>query len=287
MTAEHRDITAEEYHRDRTSISSGMIEDFLASRRLFEGRYLRNTVAPKESSDAMKLGTHIHMRVLEPERYQSLLAEPFPELAPDGKKWYRRAGSDHERWWADEEAKRAGKIALEKPQLDRIEAIAKAVFSRRWAKHLLSAKGQAEYAIFWTDEETGLLCKILVDWFAPMCIDMKTTGDAAPSPFAKTAVRLGYHRKKAHYLAGIKALTKRDTPLLHIVVSTEPPYACGAYDLCDRDRSGKSLGERQWRRALNEIAKCHETGDWSDPWEREIVSLDLPAYAFSEDSYLM
>ena len=72
---------------------------------------------------------------------------------------------------------------------------------------------------------------------------------------------------------------------MHIVVSTEPPFASGAYDLCDKGRDGKSLGEKQWRRAITEIAKCYESGDWSDPWEREIISLELPAFAFSEDSY--
>lgn len=282
--AEHRDIAAEEYHAS-PALGASMIEDFLQSRRLFEGRYVTRTVPPKEVTPAMELGTYIHLRALEPERYRSLLAEPFPAVAPDGKKWLRRQGSDHEKWWAEEEAKREGKIALEQCELDRIEAIAVALYSRPWSKNLLRCDGQPEFSIFWTDDETGLPCKIRVDWFARLCLDLKTTGDPSPASFAKTAVRLGYHRKKAHYLAGLAAFNKRRTYLLHVVISTEPPYAAGAYDLRDNDRHGESLGERQWRRALREIAKCHKTGDWSDPWEREVVSLELPAFAFSEDSY--
>lgn len=282
--AEHREITAEEYHR-HPAISAGKVEDFIESRRLFEGRYVTKALPPKEATPAMELGTFIHLRILEPDRFNESLADPYPETAPDGKNWLRRKGSDHEKWWAEEVAKRVGKIALEEFELDRINAIAESVLSRRWATQLLRGDGQAEYSIFWTDEGTGLACKCLVDWFSRLSLDLKTTGDASPSAFAKTSVRLGYHRKKAHYLAGLKAITKRDSPMLHIVVSTEPPFACGAYDLGDKGRDGKSLGERQWRRALLEIAKCFESGDWSDPWEREIISLELPAFAFTEDSY--
>lgn len=286
MTAIHRNISAAEYHAD-PAISAGKLEDFRESRRLFEARYITKTISPKEATPAMILGTNVHMRVLEPDRYRSLIAEPFPELAPDGKKWLRRKDSPHEQWWADEVAKREGKIALEKYELDLIEAIAESVLSRPWARPLLREDGEPEYSIFWTDEETGLQCKCLVDWFRRICIDLKTTGDPSPIGFTKTAVRFGYHRRKSHYRAGLAALNGRETTLLHIVVSTEPPFSCGAYDLFDTGLDGKSLGDRQWRIALRKIAKCYETGDWSDPWEREIVSLSLPAWAFTEDSYQM
>ena len=59
------------------------------------------------------------------------------------------------------------------------------------------------------------------------------------------------------------------------------------YELDDLDRDGNSLGYRQWRQTLRELAKCYETGDWSDPWERQVTKLQLPGWAFFEDDYTL
>lgn len=287
INSEHREITAEAYHAD-PAISSGALEDFRQSRRLYEGRYITGTVPKQLPTPAMLLGTYVHMRILEPDRFYSLLAEPLPELAPDGKKWLRRKDSDHEKWWAEEQAKREGKLALEEWEIERIEAIAKSVLSKRWARSLLSGEGQSEFSIFWTDPETGLRLRCLVDWFRELVsIDLKTTGDSSPEQFVKRCVSLGYHRKRAHYLAGLQAFTgQKESHLIHIAVATEPPYSAGAYELIDIDRyTNRSLGHMEWRHTLRTLARCLESGDFSDAWETEILSIELPPYAFSQSLY--
>lgn len=277
-TAKHRAMDAATYHADRSAISSGMIEDFLQSRRLFEGRYITDTVPKKEPTDAMRLGTLIHMRLLEPEKYRELVVVT-PEDAPD-----RRSRN----WWSAFEAEHEGKEIVTNEGASRIESIARSVLSKRWARSLLNGAGQPEFDVFWTDAETGLPCKILVDWFRPICcFDLKTTADASPAAFSRSAANLGYFRKKHHYLAGIQAFTDQETPLLHVAVCTAPPYAAGAYNLVDNSWDGTSNGHAQWRRALEQIAECYATGDWSDPWEREVIDLAAPAFAYSENAYLM
>lgn len=272
------------YHADE-AIGASMLEDFRQSRRLYEGRYITKTIPPREVTPAMELGTWIHTRLLEPEQYFATLADPLPEEAPDGKKWLRRKGSDHERWWADELAKREGKIAIDKYTRAKIEDIAASVLSKKWAA--LLQNGQPEYSIFWTDTETGLPCKCRVDWFSARSVDLKTTERPWPAAFVRTAVDLGYHRKRAHYLAGIRALTcESDPPLLHIAVGTVPPYSAGAYNLGDYDsRMNAPLGAIERRHTLNELALCCESGDFSDPWESAIMDVELPAYAFTQQQY--
>lgn len=281
-------LPAEKYHGDHSAISSGMLEDFRESRRLYEGRYITKTIPPREQSPAMQLGSWIHTRLLEPEKYFATLADPLPELAPDGKKWLKRKGSDHERWWADELAAREGMIAIDQEKRDRIEAIAASIMSKEWAWHL-KAKGESEYSIFWTDRETGLPCKCRVDWFAPTTkhLDLKTTEQPWPSAFVRTAVKLGYHRKRAHYLDGIRAFTgEKNPPLLHIAAGTVPPYSAGAYNLGDFDsRMNAPLGAMERRASLNALAACCDSGDFSDPWERQIMDLEFPAYAFTQSAY--
>lgn len=281
------DLPAERYHAD-PAIGASMLEDFRASRRRYEALYITKTILGGEPSDAMQLGTWLHTRILEPERYFDTLADPLPEVAPDGKNWLRRKGSEHERLWAEELAKRAGKIAINEATRKKIEDIAESVLSKRWATRLLRGDGQPEFSIFWTDRETGLDLKCRVDWFSAICTDLKSTADPSPAKYAKSLVNLGYHRKLAHYRAGISAYTGEDATFIHVAVGTEAPYSCGAYSIDDRDLMDARtprVGEQQWRRTLRALAECYETGDWSDPFEREILDLRLPQWAFTEDSY--
>lgn len=287
MTAKHVEISAEEYHA-HPAIGSSMLEDLRESRRLYEGRYVLGTIPRKQPTPEMHLGTWFHIRLLEPDRFFSSLAEPMPDVAPDGKKWLRRKDSDHERWWQEELEKRDGKLALDKPTLEKLEAMVAAVERTRWGPKILNGDGQAEFSIFWTDAETGLELKCRVDLFRPVVsIDTKSTGSVAPADFVKRCVSLGYHRRRAHYLAGLRAFTAdKDAILLHIAVSTEPPFSAGAYELGDYDRyTNTSLGLMEWRYALRSLAKCVETGDYSDAWEHEVMRLDYPAYAFTQRQY--
>lgn len=281
-----RQLSADDYHAD-PAIGSSMIEDFRHSRRYYQGRHITKTIPRGEPTPAKELGTCCHLRILEPARYFEILAEPYPELAPDGKKWLRREGSDHAMWWAEEVAKRAGKLAIDKQTREKVEAIAQSVLSKDWAKRLL-VSGEPEFSIFWTDEETGLPLKCRVDWFRYVVhTDLKTTCDPHPAKFVRQCVSYGYHRKRAHYLAGIKAFTgERDPKLVNIAVGTDPPYSSGAYNIGDFDaRINAHLGAVQRRYTLNAMARCYETGDFSDAWEREIMDLEFPAYAFTEDQY--
>lgn len=280
------ELPAEEYHAD-PAIGSSMLEDFRESRRLYEGRYTLKTIPPRDVTPAMQLGTWFHTRLLEPGRYFDLLADPLPESAPDGKNWYRRKGSDHERWWAEELERRQGKIAIGESTRKQIESMAASLLSRRWAHRLLEGNGECEFSIFWTDAETGLNLKCRVDWKSLISLDIKTTERPWPSAFVRTAVELGYHRKRAHYLAGLQAFTGEKEPmLLHLAVGSVPPYSAGAYELGDTDRYvNASLGLMEWRHTLRTLAKCIETGDFSDAWEREIMLLEYPAYAFTQSQY--
>ena len=106
--------------------------------------------------------------------------------------------------------------------------------------------------------------------------DHAAVGDPGAGAYARGAPKANVR---------VLLITAADRTELTTRFASMPPYPAGAYELNDLDRNGKSLGERQWRRALNQIAECYDTGNWSDPWEGEIISLGLPAFAFSEESY--
>jgi hypothetical protein len=282
--AQHLVISAADYHAC-AGVGSSMLECFRDSRRTYHARYVAKTEPPPGPTAAMQLGTLVHLKLLEPARFDEAVAAPLPEVAPDGKAWLRRKGSDHEKWWAEELESRAGKIAADQETLATVDLIVASVLSNWHARKLLERDGEPEFPIFWHDKETGLPLKCLVDWWSSLPLDIKTTRDPSPQAFAKDCVTLGYHRKRAHYLAGIQAFSGEDLPLIHLAVGNQPPFACCCYELDDTDWDGKSLGFRQWRKTLRQLAECYETDDWSEPYERQIVSLRLPGWAFSEESY--
>lgn len=283
-TAEHRPMSSEEYHA-HPALGASMLETFRESRRKFHALYVAKTMPSPPPTAAMQLGTLVHLRLLEPEKFTARVAEPFPALAPDGKKWLRRSGSDHEKWWQDELDKREGLIACDEQALDQIKSIVKAVRANSRANWLLSQQGEAEYPIFWTDPDTGLDCKIMVDWFAAIKLDLKTTYDPSPAAYAKSLVSLGYHRKLAHYKCGLSHYCGDETEFVHVAIGTTEPYCIACYEVDDRDRQGFNLGAAQRRRTLYELAECYRTGDWREPWEKSVVTLQLPPWAFSEDAY--
>jgi hypothetical protein len=150
----------------------------------------------------------------------------------------------------------------------------------------LERRGEPELSIFWTDRETGLRLKCRVDWFSDYPLDLKTTRDPSPMAYARQYAALGYHRKRAHYRAGIFAHTGEHLPFVHLATGTEPPHEVAVYDPDDSDyRSGRSVGEDQYRATLRQLAECFASADWSNPWESQVTRLELPGWAFSEDQY--
>lgn len=274
---------AEEYHASPLAGSS-MLEDFRESRRYFADRYVFRCIDPPAPTPDMVLGTLFHIAVLEPETWLDRVAPPYPDLAPDGKKWLRRKGSQHERWWAEEVEERRGLIACTQDQVATVREMTKALWRNPMAKILLERDGVAEHAIVWNDPETGVPCKCLVDWFADISIDLKTCPSATPQSFSRSIATFGYHRKAAHYLAGLKAHTGEDRKLLHVAIGKAVPHSCAVYEIRASDLE---LGSKQRRETLIALAKCYDSGDWSEPHEREIITLGLPGWAYSEDSYLL
>jgi hypothetical protein len=281
--ARHEMMTSAEYHA-HPAVGASMLETFRESRRTYFARYVAKTEPHPIPSIAMRLGTLVHKRLLEPARYA---AELFivPKNAPDDAPWDMRKKA-HKQAWKDMLDAHGADDAVDDALAETVELIAASVLGNWHARTLLMKAGEPEFPIFWTDQETGLDLKCMVDWWSkPFPIDIKTTRNPAPDSFAKDCVTLGYHRKRAHYMAGIQAFTGEDLPLVHLAVGNQPPYACCPYEIDDTDCDGKSLGYRQWRQTLRALAECHDSGDWSEPFENQIVSLRLPGWAFSQDQY--
>lgn len=284
--AVHIDMPAEKYH-EHPAIGASMIEIFRRSRREFYQRFVECEEVPAKRTDPMDLGTLIHARLLEPLRFEELLAPQFPSTNEAGEEWnWRKPAHRDERdaWYAKHAD---GKIVISEEERTDLDKIIGAVLNNQHARRLLEREGKSEYSIFWTDYETGLNLKCRVDWFSSIPLDLKSSADVSPAEYSRQIVKLGYHRKLAHYLDGIAAHVGEPVPMVHLAVETKTPYRVATYDINDADLRGRSLGERQRRELLRQIQKCYADNDWREPWEKQIVSLSLPRWAFSEDEFYL
>lgn len=271
--------TAEEYHAERDHISHSALEVFRQSRRLYHGRFVTGKIERPEPSGAMRLGTAMHILIWEPKNWNKLVAPLVPAVAPDGKKWLRRTGSDHERWWNEFVDSCAGKLILTEDEMILARAMAASIERNKVASHWLQQPGQNEHTITWQDHETGLLCKSRRDRFIEsqnLLIDLKTCRDASPEGFAKSAASFGYNRQAAWYMDGHKAFAGQLPHFLFIAVCTTPPYEVACYEL---DADAIDLGRRQNRTALFALADCIEHDDWHGPHEKQVTTLSLPRWA--------
>jgi hypothetical protein len=274
--------TAEEYHADHSKIGHTMLDDFIESPKDYCARYIAKTKPRKEPTGSMKVGTAGHILLWEPQNWGELVAPIAPDLAPDGKKWLRRKGSDHERWWAEFVAGCAGKLVLTQDQMEEARAAIAALRANETAMTLLSMDGPTEHAVAWQDKETRLDCKARFDKVAPgdefdFLIDLKVTPDVSPAKFSRKMATMGYERQASWYSDGYRAVTGREPRFIFLAISPET----GEVGIYAPKQAAIALGRLQNQKGLNDLLVCMESGDWSAEYEDGIYDLDLPVWKYS------
>ena len=179
-----------------------------------------------------------------------------------------------------EQARAAGCVPVKIEQRDRVLAMARALASHPRAGALLDpTRGRPEVSGFWTDAETGAECRVRFDLLRDDAIvDLKTTDDASPHGFARSAAKYGYHQQDAWYRDGAAALGLGDLPFVFVVVEKDPPHLVACYEL---DADALAAGWRRNRRALEVFARCTETGRWPG-YPEHIQQLSLPRWAVTD-----
>jgi len=229
--------------------------------------YLASKVAPREPTNAMKLGTVVHSLILEPEKAAAEIAvmPKFDKRTTIGKKAAEEFEEDNR-----------GKLIIDEAIYDRARSIAEAVHAHPVVKEGL-VEGAAEVSLFW--EQYGVACKARLDYLKGASIfDVKTCSDASPEGFARQIAQFQYHVQAAHYAHGYREIVGWDLDrFVFIAVESETPYAVGVYTLDARSlQSGRILMERAaeaYRRAMSSpSAALPSYGDG-------IVEISVPAWA--------
>ncbi|MEX0958382.1 MAG: PD-(D/E)XK nuclease-like domain-containing protein [Burkholderiales bacterium] len=93
------------------------------------------------------------------------------------------------------------------------------------------AQGEKELSIYWTDAH-GDRWKARPDCFTgDIVLDLKTTADSRPEPFARTRARLRYDFQAAHYVEAVAALTGGRPRFAYVAAELGSPWAVRVHEL--------------------------------------------------------
>jgi hypothetical protein len=263
-------LPADEYHADRTSISSTGLRALLAPGCPAQFKYDRDHPQPPKRE--FDLGNAVHAAVLG-EGHDIVEITGFS----DYKKVDARVLRD--------EAYEAGKVPLLPKEKKQVDAMAEAIRQHPLAGPLFApGTGIPERSIYWTDPATGVRCRIRPDWLKQLpgltlCVDLKTIKASDPETVSRAIRDHNYHQQDPLYIDGIEAagLAPDGCRFIFVFISKQPPYLITVRELTQQDRD---IGRARNERALRIYAECEATGIWPD-WTgpvTEIPQIGMPTW---------
>lgn len=220
-------------------------------------------------TEALTFGRALHCALLEPDVFVNTYATQ-PEF---GDCRFKENKAKRDAWRAEND----GKEWLEVPVADAIERMVAAVHAHPLAGKMIR-DGDSEVTALWRDGATGLRCRARADYFVAkrgMVVDVKTTLDASPEGFRKSAFNYRYHWQHALYREGFSALGVDARHFLFVAIEKKPPHAVGVYAL---DANGVSIGYGRVRSLMDRLAECVKTNEWPG-YATGIQTLDTPPWA--------
>jgi hypothetical protein len=262
------DLTAEEYHADKTSISSTGLRDLLDPGCPAQFKHDRDN--PRPAKKEFDLGHAAH----------ALILGDGPKLeVVEGARWDTNAAK------AKVKALRAeGAVPLKEHEMEQVQAMAEAIRRHPLAGPLFApGNGVAERSIFWTHRETGVRVRVRPDWLivrpdVAAVVDLKTTPDASPAAISRAIASYSYHQQGALYVDGVyAAYDPADVRFFFAFQSKKAPYLVTVRELKDQDQD---IGRARNEKALRIYADCVANDEWPD-WTgpvTEIPQIGMPTW---------
>jgi hypothetical protein len=253
-------ISNADYHRDPALGSTSL--KTLATRT--PAHYQHDKQHPK-FSDAFTLGTAAHSLILEGSTEDIVVV--------DADNWLTKAAK---------EAKAAALAEGKQPLLTRewwqVRTMRDAVMGHPLARAAFTDH-KAEQSVFW--DEDGQTYKCRPDaWKPGLLVDLKTTVNADPNEFGKTAHNFGYHQSAAHYIDGVKAVTGEELPFHFVLVEKTAPYLVSVVEL---DIEAVNIGRQLNDRAKRIYRECVESNTWPGYQSPDLISLPMWAIYQAEE----
>lgn len=254
------DIANEAYHAG-PGVSKSQLDDIAVCPAFYQWR--KAAPVDTEKTKALDMGTALHCRLLEPDEFKNrfIIAPEFNRRAT--------AGKEEEKAFL-ENCANSGKTVMTAEDGRKLELMYGSVMAHPGCRALLEAEGKTESSIYWTDTETGELCRIRPDKFltnSPLILDVKKVADM--SRFARHVEEFRYHVQAAMYCEGWKAYSG-ETPRFAFLAVSES-IDCGKYPvhLYILEDEHHDIGYSLFRRDLNTYHECKSSNKWG--WGFEVI----------------
>ncbi len=177
----------------------------------------------------------------------------------------------------------SGKTIVKLEDYETAEGCANAILTHDSLSILNTCKAMVEKRMDFELDGVPMRCK--PDWCdlnLALIIDIKTTQDASPSGFARSASDYGYYRQAWLYREAVRIKTGIDCRFLFACVETTKPYSVAVYEPSDEMMRA---GENDARALIAEYRYRYESNDWLQDWSKGIKPLDLPKWFTQRNFY--
>jgi hypothetical protein len=263
----HPAYPSELYHQRKLGVVSKSALD-LVRRSPAHYRAWIDGALPDDETPALTFGRAFHCALLEPETF----ARRYTVQPDFGDCRFKENKLSRDQW----RAANAQREALAPDTAQAISGMVEAVQAHPLAGKMIR-DGDPELTLTWKDPDTGLTCKIRMDYYVRklgMIVDAKSTDDASPDAFRRSIAKYGYHRQDALYRAGCLEIGAPVQHFVLIAVEKTAPHAVAIYSL-DSEAVGK--GYVSVRRDIDRLAECVRTNNFPG-YPPGINELDLPPW---------
>jgi hypothetical protein len=258
-------------YRDLPSVNHSRL------RRLAESPWhYQNPPAPKKPSADLTFGTWFHSLLLEPAEFV-LRYSP----APEGNK-NSNAYKD-----AVKLLEAQGQEPIGADDRLRLQHMRDTVLSDPYVAPLFMS-GKPEQTLLFTDQDTGLACKVRLDWisnhFPGVLVDLKTTRSANPKALRKSCWEYGYHTQAAFYSLAWEVIYGQAPEAFLFVFVEKPddpqdtPLPPQLYELDKEFFKAGQTQIHQWLNLLNDCIKQYGDKPWPH-YTTGLSTLTAPAWA--------
>ena len=266
-----------DYHAIK-ALSNSSLSVLKRSPTEFYKRFITGEMKSQET-DAMLLGSAVHMLALEPERFDAEYVVLDGPINPQTDKPYGRDTKKFTQWLDAEMMQQCRKILI-REEFANSMAIAKAFQSHPVIAAIMASRAEklfeSEYAMQYEINNGTVDLKCKIDFVCPaerLIIDLKTTSDPSPYAWGWSAEDFGYHRQAAIYSDAMQAKYGEPFRFLFGVVRSKEPYEAAVYEL---DSESIQRGRSEYEALIAEYIDRKASNDWLSEWQRGVFSINVP-----------
>lgn len=245
-----------------------------------------------EETKALMMGKAIHTLILEPDKFKDRFTfidfeeRPVKINSKGGPADYRTKANAEWKVFMKDAAIASGKTMLDsKEDFDTILRMGESVKSNKAASALLKECSN-EQVIEWTDKESGVKCKGIVDFnnvTKSIHGDLKSMESAHPSAIGNYIQKWGTHIQMAFYADGLEAIHGKPFNTSFIIaIEKAAPNICQPYYM---NENAIEAGRLVYKRLLMVHKECVESGKfgaYDSQYENinGVIVADLPPWAY-------